>query len=152
MIGRSLSVGVQPEPRTTRWLRLIAVTWLRLGPPIALALVLERALPRLATADTALWALVLLRIGLVAVGLAIAQRLREPEARTWRALAGWAVGSIAVTLIERAWPALPSGLAPSEARVVAAAAVARDAAIACGAVWLARRGRADDGDGARDSS
>jgi hypothetical protein len=151
MIGRSLPVRVASESRWARRLRLAAVTWLWLGPPIVLALTLERVLPRLATADATVWALLALRIAHVTVGLAIARRLREPDARAWPAVAGWAVASIAVTLIERAWPELPSGLAPSEARLLARAAVVRDAAIACGAVWLARRARADDAR-PRDSS
>jgi hypothetical protein len=151
MIGGSLSVGPANESRWRRWIRLAAVTWLSLGPPIALALVLERALPRLAAAEATLWAIVALRIGLVAAGLAIARRLREPHTSAWPAVAGWAVASIAMTLIERAWPVLPSGLAPSEARFVAGAAVVRDAAVACGAAWLARRAPADDAR-PRDSS
>jgi hypothetical protein len=144
MIGRSLSVGDTSESRWRRWLRLIAAMWLSFGPPIAFALVLERTLPRLATPDPTLWAIVALRIGLVGAGLAIARRLREPAARAWPAVAGWAVASIVVTLIERAWPVLPSGLAPSEARFVAGVVIVRDAAMACGAAWLARRARADD--------
>jgi hypothetical protein len=50
----------------------------------------------------------------------------------------WALAAIGATLIERAWPELPTSLAPSEARLVALAAVGRDAALALAAAWLAR--------------
>jgi hypothetical protein len=57
----------------------------------------------------------------------------------------WAVASIAVSMLSQLWPALPTGLAPSEARTATAVAVARDALLALAAGWLARR-RRDAGD------
>ncbi len=69
-------------------------------------------------------------------------------------MALWAGAAIGATLLERAWPELPTSLAPSEARLAAVAAVVRDAALALAAAWLARTDPADRDDEAqaRDSS
>jgi len=100
------------------------------------------------------WTLVAARIALAGAGIAIARRLRAHEPGAWWGVALWAGAAIGATLLERAWPELPTSLAPSEARLVAIAAVVRDAALALAAAWLARTDPADQGDEARarDSS
>jgi hypothetical protein len=66
----------------------------------------------------------------------------------------WACGAIGATLLSRLWPVLPSSLAPSEARLVAVVAVARDTVLALVAAWIGRADAAVDADaaGSRDSS
>jgi hypothetical protein len=54
----------------------------------------------------------------------------------------WAAAAIGVTLLGLAWPELPTGRAPSEARRLALAAAALEAALAAVAWWLARRAAA----------
>jgi hypothetical protein len=115
--------------------------WLLVVEPVALALTLDRALPRMPIFGAAAWTLVAVRIGVVAAGIAVARRLRTRDDAAWTAVALWACAAIGATLLERAWPELPTGLAPSEARVVASAAIARNAMLALAAVWLARRSR-----------
>ncbi|MEO5821314.1 MAG: hypothetical protein ABIT71_12495 [Vicinamibacteraceae bacterium] len=122
--------------------------------PASLALTLDRALPRFAWFGVAAWVLVAARVALIGAGIAVARRLRAHEAGAWRGVALWACASIGATALERAFPELPSNLAPSEARVAAIVAVVRDIALALGAAWLARAGEAGDSDDAqgRDSS
>lgn len=129
------------EARLGRAVRLVVVAWLLVVEPVALALALDRALPRLATFALLDWLVVAARAGLVAAAIAVGRRLREPSRDAWRAVAFWAAASIAVTMLSQLWPALPTGRAPSEARVAAAFAVTRDALLALAAAWLARRRR-----------
>ena len=146
--------GLPAESRT-RWLvRHGVIAWLLVVEPAALALTLDRALPRMAAFGLTAWTLVAIRIGLAGVGIAIAGRLRGRDDGAWRAVALWACGAIGATLLARLWPELPSNFAPSEARLVAAAAVVRDAVLALVASWLARRDAAiiADGTAAGDSS
>jgi hypothetical protein len=133
--------------RLRRILYRAAVVWLLIVQPVALALALDPALPRLATFDPADWLVVVVRIGVVVAGMAVGLRLRAHSRAAWRAVAFWACASMASTMLSQARPALPAGRAPSEARIVAAIAVARDALVALGAARLARARR--DG---RDSS
>jgi hypothetical protein len=128
----------RPEPRW-RWLaRHAAVAWLLVIQPVALALALDRALPRFAMLGPPGWLLIAAQIGLTGVGIALARRLRAHEAGAWGAVSLWFVAAIGATLLERTWPVLPTSLAPSEARLAALAAVARDAVLALAAAWLAR--------------
>jgi hypothetical protein len=122
--------------------------------PVTLAVTLERALPRMASFGLTAWTLVFARIALAAIGIAVASRLRTREDGAWRAVSWWACASIGTTLLARAWPELPTGLAPSEARIVALAAILRDAVLAVVAAWLARGDAAADAERAatRDSS
>lgn len=142
------------EPRIRWLLRHAAVVWLLVVQPVSLALTLDRALPRVAWFGVTAWLIVAARIALTASGIAIARRLRAHEPGAWRAVALWAGAAIGATLIERLWPELPTALAPSEARLVAIAAVVRDAALALAALWLARADTAVGGDdaGPRESS
>jgi hypothetical protein len=142
------------EPRIRRLLRHAAVVWLLVVQPVSLALTLDRALPRMAWFGATAWLLVAARIALTGSGIAIARRLRAHEPGAWRAVALWAGAAIGTTVIERAWPELPTSLAPSEARLAAMAAVVRDAALALAALGLARADAAAGSDGAapRDST
>lgn len=143
-----------PE-RLGRWLvRHAVVVWLLIVEPVSLALTLDRALPRMPVFGVTAWTLVAARIALAGTGIAIAGRLRTRHAGAWRAVAWWAAASIGVTLLARVWPELPTGLAPSEARLVAGAAIVRDAVLTLVAAWLARGETAADTDpaAARDSS
>jgi hypothetical protein len=142
------AAGPRPERRWRRLARHAAVAWLLVIQPLSLALTLDRALPRMAAFGLAAWTLVTVRVLLAAAGIAVAQRLRAHEPDAWRALSLWACAAIGATLVERVWPELPTHLAPSEARVVALAAVARDAALALAAAWVAR---ADTGADAKDA-
>jgi hypothetical protein len=128
----------RPEPRGRRLLRHAAVAWLLVIQPVSLALTLDRTLPRLTGFGVTAWTLVAVHVLLVGAGIAVARRLRAHEPDAWRALALWACAAIGSTLLERAWPVLPTQLAPSEGRVLAVAAVARDAVLALAAAWLAR--------------
>ena len=121
---------------------------------MSLALTLDRALPRMPSFGVTAWTLVALRIALAGVGIAVAGRLRARDDGAWRAVALWACGAIGATLLARLWPELPSSLAPSEARLVAVVAVARDTVLALVAAWIARADAAVDADaaGIRDSS
>ena len=89
-------------------------------------------------------------IGIAIGGPAAARGTTAPGA-PWRCGRAAPIGA---TLLARLWPELPSSLAPSEARLVAVAAVARDAVLALVAAWLARADAAADADAAaiRDSS
>ena len=122
--------------------------------PVTLALTLDRALPRMPAFGATAWTLVAVRVALAGIGIAVAGRLRARDDSAWRAVALWAVGAIGATLLQRLWPELPSNLAPSEARLVAIAAVVRDAVLALVAARLARADTAVDAGGAgrRDSS
>ena len=95
-----------------------------------------------------------MRVLLAGIGIAVAGRLRARDEGAWRAVALWACGAIAATLLGRLWPELPTNLAPSEARLAAVAAVVRDGVLALVAVWLARADAAVDAITAstRDSS
>jgi hypothetical protein len=138
-----------------RWLaRHAVIAWLLVVEPVSLALTLDRALPRLPAFGLAAWTLVAARIALAGVGIAIAGRLRTRDEGGWRAVAVWACAAIGATLLERVWPELPNSFAPSEARIVAAASVARDAVLALVAVRLARADAAVAAEAAatRDSS
>lgn len=128
--------------------------WLLVVQPVSLALTLDRALPRMAWFGATAWLLVAARIALTGSAIAIARRLRAHEPGAWRAVALWAGAAIGATLLERARPELPTSLAPSEARLVAMAAIVRDAALALAALWLARADTAvgGDGSGPRDST
>ena len=119
-------------------MRYGVVGWLLVLEPVSLALTLDRALPRMPSFDVTAWTLVALRIALAGVGIAVAGRLRARDDRAWRAVALWACGAIGATLLARLWPVLPSSLAPSEARLVAIAAVVRDTVLALVAAWIAR--------------
>jgi hypothetical protein len=121
---------------------------------VSLALTLDRALPRLAWLGVTAWLLIAARVALAAAGIALARRLRAHEPGTWRPVARWACAAIGATVLQQTWPVLPTGYAPSEARVVALAAAARDAVLALAAAWLARAdvARAADAAPARDSS
>ena len=155
---RSLPVRGLDERRAeslTRWLvRCAVVAWLLLVQPVSIALTLERALSRMPSFGVTGWALVAARIVLAGVGIAVAGRLRARDEGAWRAVALWACGAIGATLLESLWPELPTGLAPSEARLAAIAAIARDLVLALIAVWLARADAAVDAHTARrrDSS
>jgi hypothetical protein len=128
--------------------------WLVVVEPVTLALTLDRALPRMPSFGIEAWTLVAVRIALAGVAIAIGGRLRARDEGAWRAVALWACGAIAATLLARAWPELPGNLAPSEARLVAVAAVVRDAALALMAAWFARADAAvgPDAAGSPDSS
>ena len=132
----------------------LVVVWLLAVEPVSLALTLDRALPRMPSFGVTAWTLVAVRILLAGVGIAVAGRLRARDDGAWRAVALWACGAIGATLLERLWPELPSNLAPSEARLAAIAAVARDGVLALIAAWLARADAAVDAHTARrrDSS
>jgi hypothetical protein len=138
----------------TRWLvRHAVVAWLLVVEPVSLALTLDRALPRMPAFGLAGWTLVAVRIALAGTGIAIGRRLRARDAGAWRAVALWACGAVGATLLARWWPELPSDFAPSEARLVAAVAVVRDAVLALVAAWLARADESPAGGwGRRDSS
>jgi hypothetical protein len=135
-------------------MRLAVVVWLLVVQPMSLALTLDRALPRVAWFGATAWLLIAARVGLAGAGIAIARRLRTHEPGAWRAVAWWACAAIATTLLGAAWPELPTGLAPSEARVVTLATAVRDAVLALAAAWLARGDAARGADDARlrDSS
>jgi hypothetical protein len=154
----SLSVrdsdGPRPEPRWRRLARHAAVAWLLVVQPVSLALTLDRALPRVTAFGVTAWTLVAAHVLLVGAAIAVARRLRAHEPDAWRALALWACAAIGTTLLGRAWPELPTYFAPSEVRVLALAAAARDAALALAAAWLARTDTAVAEDDARpgDSS
>src|SRR4029077_4911082 len=115
---RSLPVRDLNERRAeswTRWLaRHIVVVWLPVVEPVSLALTLDRALPRMPSFGVTAWTLVAVRILLAGVGIAVAGRLRARDEGAWRAVALWACGAIAATLLGRLWPELPANLAPSE--------------------------------------
>lgn len=145
---------MRPERRWRSLVRLAVVIWLLVVQPVSLALTLHHALPRIALFGVIAWTLVAARVALVVAGIALARRLRAHESDAWRTVALWASAAIASTLFERAFPELPTNLAPSEARVAAIAAIGRDAALALVAVWLARADLAVDPDRARagDSS
>jgi hypothetical protein len=132
----------RPAESPARWLlRHGVVLWLLVVEPVSLALTLDRALPRMPLFGLTAWALVALvavRVVLAGVGIAVAGRLRARDDGAWRAVALWACGAIGATLLARLWPELPSDFAPSEARVLAVAAVLRDAVLALVAAWLAR--------------
>jgi hypothetical protein len=155
-----LSLPVRGSSQATResparWLvRHAVVVWLLIVEPVSLALTLDRALPRMPSFGFTAWTLVVARIALAGIGLAVAGRMRTREEGAWRAVSWWACASIGATLLARVWPELPTGLAPSEARLVAAAAIVRDGALALAAAWLARGDAAADADRAatRDSS
>jgi len=139
----------------TRWLvRGAVVAWLLVVQPVSLALTLDRALPRMPSFGVTGWTLVAMRVLLAGIGIAVAGRLRARDEGAWRAVALWACGAIAATLLGRLWPELPTNLAPSEARLAAVAAVVRDGVLALVAVWLARADAAVDAITAstRDSS
>lgn len=139
----------------TRWLvRGAVVAWLLVVQPVSLALTLDRALPRMPSFGVTGWTLVAMRVLLAGIGIAVAGRLRARDEGAWRAVALWACGAIAATLLGRLWPELPTNLAPSEARLAAIAAVVRDGVLALVAVWLARADAAVDAIAAstRDSS
>jgi hypothetical protein len=154
----SLPAGGPDERRAesrTRWLaRHGVIAWLLVVEPVSLALTLDRALPRMPSFGLTGWTMVAVRIVLAGIGIALAGRLRARDVGAWRAVAWWACGAIGATLLARLWPELPSGLAPSEARLAAIAAVVRDAVLALVAAWLARADAAvaADAAGARDSS
>lgn len=126
------------ESRVRRALRLIVAIWLLAVEPVRLAWALDGALPRLATFGARDWLVVAARVALVAAAVAVGRRLRGPSREAWRAVAIWAAASIAVSMLSQAWPALPTGRAPSEARVATVLAVARDALLALAAIGLAR--------------
>ena len=128
--------------------------WLLIVEPVSLALTLDRALPRMTSFGLAAWTLVAVRIALAGIGIAVAGRMRTREDGAWRAVSWWACASIGTTLLARVWPELPTGLAPSEARIVALAAIVRDSVLALVAAWLARGDAAADAGPAatRDSS
>ncbi len=132
----------RPEPRL-RWLfRHGIVIWLLVVEPAALALTLDRALPRMPAFGLAAWTLVAARIALAALGIAVARRLASRDESAWRGVAVWAAAAIGATLLARVWPELPTGLAPSEARVVAGITiVVRDRTRAGRGVARARRRR-----------
>jgi hypothetical protein len=129
------------ETRAGRAFRLGVVAWLLAVQPVLLALALDRALPRFSSFDARDWLVAGARIALVTLAIAAGRRLRAPSPDAWRAVALWAAASIGVSVLSQAWPALPTGRAPSEARIATAVAVARDALLALAAAWLARRGR-----------
>ena len=154
----SLPVGDLNERRaespTRRLARYAVVVWLLVVEPVSLALTLDRALPRMPSFGITAWTIVAARIVLAGIGIVLAGRLRARDDGAWRAVALWACGAIGATLLARLWPELPSSLAPSEARLVAVAAVVRDAVLALVAAWFARADAAADADAAeiRDSS
>lgn len=118
-------------------MRLTIVAWLLAVEPAALALWLDRALPRLASLDAAVWMQVTLRVALVAAGIAIGRRLFARDATVWRATAAWAGAATAVVLAGRIWPLPFTDRAPSEARRDAAIAIAGYLVIA-GLAWRRR--------------
>ena len=129
----------RPAESPARWLlRYGVVLWLLVVEPVSLALTLDRALPRMPLFGPTAWTLVAVRVLLAGVGIAVAGRLRARDDGAWRAVALWACAAIGATLLARLWPELPSDFAPSEARVLAVAAVLRDAVLALVAAWLAR--------------
>jgi hypothetical protein len=129
----------RPAESPARWLlRYGVVLWLLVVEPVSLALTLDRALPRMPLFGLTAWTLVAVRVVLAGVGIAVAGRLRARDDGAWGAVALWACGAIGATLLARLWPELPSDFAPSEARVLAVAAVLRDAVLALVAAWLAR--------------
>ena len=132
---------------SARWLRHLTVAWLLVVEPVRLALILDAALPRIATVSLAVWLVAGVRIALVAAGIAIARRLADGALAAWRAVALWAVGAIGVTLAAHAAP-LATMRAPSEARVADAIAIAGYLALAV----VARRAAAAADDTPRDSS
>jgi hypothetical protein len=143
-MGTSLSMDSAAAPietRARRAIRLAVVVWLLAVEPVRLALALDGALPRLSTFGAVDWLVVAARVALVAAAVAVGRRLRAPSREAWRAVAIWAAASIAVSMLSQAWPALPTGRAPSEARIATALAVVRDVLLALAAVTLARRGR-----------
>jgi hypothetical protein len=121
------------------WLRHGVVIWLAVGEPLLLALTLDRVLPRLALLGARGWTVVAARVALAAFGIAVARRLRAGDDGAWRGVSAWALAAIGVTLLALAWRELPSDLAPSEARRVAYAAMALEAALGVVAWRLARR-------------
>lgn len=118
--------------------RLTIVIWLLAVEPAALALWLDRALPRLASLDAATWTLVALRVALVAAGIAIGRRLLARDATAWRGVTVWSGAAIAVVLAGRLRPLPFTDRAPSEARRDAAIAIAGYLVIAALA-WHRRR-------------
>jgi len=157
-MARSLPAGrrqePRPESRARRLARHAVVAWLLVVEPAALALTLDRALPRMPSFGITAWTIVAVRIVLAGTGIMLAGRLRARDMAAWGAVSLWACGSIGATLLARLWPELPSSLAPSEARLVAAVAVARDTVLALVAAWIARTdaAAAEDAAGIRDSS
>ena len=148
----ALSLSVRGSTEATRdsrarWLiRHAVVGWLLIVEPVSLALTLDRVLPRLPSFGLGAWMLVFTRIALAGIGIAVAGRLRTRLDGAWRSVSWWACASIVTILLARVWPELPTGLAPSEARLVAFAGIVRDGALALVAAWLAR------GDGAADAA
>jgi hypothetical protein len=130
------------------------IVWLLVVEPVSLALTLDHTLPRMPSFGVTGWTLVAMRIVLAGLGITLAGRLRTRDGGAWRAVALWSCGAIAVTLLQRLWPELPTGLAPSEARLAAVAALVFSVMLALVSAWLARADAAVDGDGAgtRDSS
>lgn len=118
--------------------RLAVVAWLLAVEPAALAFWLDRALPRLASFDATAWALVTLRVALVAAGIAIGRRLLARETAAWRGVMAWAGAAVATVLAARLWPPPLVDRAPSEARRDAAIAIAGYLALAALA-WHRRR-------------
>jgi hypothetical protein len=146
--------AARPESWTPWLARHAVVVWLLVVEPVSLALTLDRALPRMSAFGVTAWTLVAARIALAGVGIAVAGRLRARDDGAWRGVALWACGAIGATLLQRAWPELPTNLAPSEARLVAIAAVVRDAVLVLVAARFARADAAVDAEaaGTGDSS
>jgi len=122
--------------------------------PASLALTLDRALPRIPSFGVTAWTLVAVRVALAGVGIALARRLATRDAGAWQGVSIWAGVAIGATLLARAWPELPTNLAPSEARFVALLAIVRDATLALVAASFARADAAAETDdaAARDST
>jgi hypothetical protein len=133
------------EPLARTAARLAVVAWLLAVEPAALAVWLDRALPRLASFDAAAWALVTLRVALVAAGIAIGRRLLAREVDAWRGVAAWAGAAIAAVLAARWWPPPVVDRAPSEARRDAAIAIAGYLVVAAVA-WRRRHDAATGAD------
>jgi hypothetical protein len=134
------------EPLARVAVRLAIVAWLLAVEPAALALWLGRALPRLASLGAAAWALLILRVVLVAVGVAIGRRLfAVRDATIWRGVAAWAGAATAVVLAGRIWPLPFTDRAPSEARRDAAIAIAGYLVVA-GLAWRRRHDAATPAD------
>jgi hypothetical protein len=134
------------EPLVHAAVRLAIVAWLLAVEPAALALWLDRALPRLASLGAAAWSLVALRVALIAAGIAIGRRLLAArDATIWGGVIAWAAGAMAVVLAGRLWPLPFTDRAPSEARRDAAIAIAGYLVIA-GLAWRRRRDAATPAD------
>jgi hypothetical protein len=124
------------------------IVWLLAVEPVSLALTLDRTLGRMPSFGVTGWTLVALRIVLAGLGITIAGRLRAREPGAWRAVALWACGAIGATLLQRLWPELATGLAPSEARLAAVAALVFNVMLALVSAWLARADAAVGAEGA----